>query len=113
MEPAFWLRGLLPAGWTSVPAPPEQEDWFVTGTNTEIGPSFLGHGPPDRPLVLFGDASGGADAASKKFRRVGVAVTLFRALEPEVDIAATISGALAGPRQAVPRGELRAFLLAW
>eukprot|EP00959_Pyramimonas_sp_CCMP1952_P058002 1210672-Pyramimonas_sp.AAC.1 len=58
----FWNRGLIPAAWTAVPPPAGEECWRGGNLLTaEAGPGCLGHGTADRPVRVYGDASGGRD----------------------------------------------------
>eukprot|EP00959_Pyramimonas_sp_CCMP1952_P462190 9482844-Pyramimonas_sp.AAC.1 len=59
----FWFRGLIPAEWTRVDEPTHVERWKGLGQDQADTFSF-GSGTMDKPLVLFGDASGGADTRS-------------------------------------------------
>eukprot|EP00959_Pyramimonas_sp_CCMP1952_P378630 7931194-Pyramimonas_sp.AAC.1 len=56
--PACWLRGAMPASWTVVPEPPDEEAWFCTGLNDGVDDGVLGPGESDKPVLSFGDASG-------------------------------------------------------
>ena len=105
---AFWLRGLLPAQWVSVPPPPSAASWSSTGVDGVVRGAF-GTGAPGRPIWLFGDASGGPDTMSPKLRRVGLAVVSFGT---EYSAVGAVFGPLVGHRQTVHRGELKSFVMA-
>eukprot|EP00959_Pyramimonas_sp_CCMP1952_P301592 6309933-Pyramimonas_sp.AAC.1 len=92
----------MPQPWTEVPPPPSEECWTAT-TNDDVAEGFLGGGTMEEPLLVFGDASGGADTSSSAFRRVGLGIAVFTQLEPSVELQATVRGPLAGPRQVVAR----------
>eukprot|EP00959_Pyramimonas_sp_CCMP1952_P254386 5313666-Pyramimonas_sp.AAC.1 len=62
-------------------------------------------------MVVFGDASGGKDSGDLRVRRLGLAITTLNSYDP-CCIRASVKGLLVGEDQSVPRGELRAFLLA-
>eukprot|EP00959_Pyramimonas_sp_CCMP1952_P374190 7836531-Pyramimonas_sp.AAC.1 len=65
---AFWLRCIIPDAWTRVPPPVAQEQWSVSGINGMTS-ECMGHGTTIRPIMIAGDASGGPDSNSSKFRR--------------------------------------------
>jgi ribonuclease HI len=114
-HPCFWLRGLIPSSWVEVPEP--EDDELVVPVDA------LGALEGLSDVVLaFGDASGGAASAVPVLRRVGwgLAWIPFGAeaaaaalADPDGAFAGAgvASGNLAGPRQTVNRGELRAFLV--
>eukprot|EP00959_Pyramimonas_sp_CCMP1952_P198269 4147300-Pyramimonas_sp.AAC.1 len=67
MGEGFWLRGMLPAAWTSAPPPPPVESWTVEGVVGEPVaendvPDFVsresptegcwGEGPISNPLLM-------------------------------------------------------------
>eukprot|EP00959_Pyramimonas_sp_CCMP1952_P283795 5932318-Pyramimonas_sp.AAC.1 len=68
--PAYWLSGAMPAQWTAVPEPPDDEFWSQTGLNEGVADGALGPGECARPVLLFGDASGGADSSDGGLRSI-------------------------------------------
>ena len=72
----------------------------------------MGHSTTETQVVIAGDASGGPDSSSNKLRRAAVAIVSFAQLDPEVQIPSTSCGPLAGLRQVVARGEVKAFYMA-
>ena len=109
--PCFWFRGIIPAGWTSVTPPVNYEKWVVGNTSGTTEGAWMGHGSKDRPLFLFGDASGGADTSDPRLRRVGLGVLVAISFSPFI-MGPHARGPLCGPSQTVPRGELRALEIA-
>ncbi|CAK0869829.1 unnamed protein product, partial [Prorocentrum cordatum] len=109
---AFWLRGLLPASWTEVSAPPDGDSWiFLQGHRAgSVAPGEFGRGSELAPLILFGEASGGPEGQVPHLRRVGLAVARIQLLNGMLERA--VWGSLSGPVQTVHRGELRALVLA-
>ena len=73
----FWYRGLIPAEWTKVQLPAQNEDWKGVGQD-HVGSFPFGVGTADSPLVTHGDASGGADTHDPRLRRVGLAAAALR-----------------------------------
>eukprot|EP00959_Pyramimonas_sp_CCMP1952_P191654 4007569-Pyramimonas_sp.AAC.1 len=64
-------------------------------------------------MYIFGDASGGGDAASPVLRRVGIGIVAFPSLRiNDMQLQTAMWGPLPGDRQTVVRGELLALLLA-
>eukprot|EP00959_Pyramimonas_sp_CCMP1952_P172289 3600010-Pyramimonas_sp.AAC.1 len=94
----MWLRGLLPADRVQVPPPAAEESWWDTGFDEGIFQACPGAGSPERPVLLFGGASGGAGTSSPLFRRVGVGLAQFDD-EANMHILRTVSGVLPGPQQ--------------
>ena len=104
-DPAFWLRGLIPKGWTALPPPPDQESWYGSGNFLDgIVDGMLGDGALEAPVVLFGDASGGPDTKDPRFRRVGCGLVHVMS-EADLSICGVVMGSLPG-RQTVAHGEL-------
>eukprot|EP00959_Pyramimonas_sp_CCMP1952_P243136 5082426-Pyramimonas_sp.AAC.1 len=62
-DEGFWLRGMMPAAWTAVPPPVSVECWTVKRLN-EVSPGCWGEDTAECPLIISGDASGGADSSS-------------------------------------------------
>eukprot|EP00959_Pyramimonas_sp_CCMP1952_P042278 884172-Pyramimonas_sp.AAC.1 len=61
-QPALWLRGLIPSGWTHVPRPPDE---------AEISYHAFGDFPQGLEFIVgAGDASGGKFSGDPRFRRV-------------------------------------------
>jgi hypothetical protein len=90
-----------------VPEPCQEAVWTVAGLNS-FDAGVFGEGAAADPLWLFGDASGGKFTASPRLRRVGLAVVHMRGYSAM----AAVRGPLAGPRQVVPCGELKALAVA-
>eukprot|EP00959_Pyramimonas_sp_CCMP1952_P445161 9321349-Pyramimonas_sp.AAC.1 len=78
----FWLRGLIPAAWTAVPPPPSSEDWHIRGSSSSDLEGCLGEGSDHDPIIVFGDASGGSNAADQRFIRVGPGLLHSARLSP-------------------------------
>eukprot|EP00959_Pyramimonas_sp_CCMP1952_P341663 7156869-Pyramimonas_sp.AAC.1 len=57
-----------------------------------------------QPLVIYGDASGGADTHDPRLRRVGLAAAA--SVPGSNDESPCVFGLLPGDRQTVARGEL-------
>eukprot|EP00959_Pyramimonas_sp_CCMP1952_P161523 3377575-Pyramimonas_sp.AAC.1 len=107
----FWLRGLIPSQWLEVPTAPNEAQWEVVGLNG-LAQGMFGEGTPAAPIQIYGDASGGADSAMTRLRRVGVAIVCTEQILPELQITGAVFGPLEGDRQVVPRGELMALYMA-
>ena len=106
--PGFWLRGAMPAAWTTVPAPSDQELWFQDGLVGGVVEGALGPGEDTKPVLLFGDASGGKDSRDSRFRRVGLGLACMSD-EVAMQLQVAFLGILPGVVQTVPRGELYIF----
>jgi len=103
--PALWLRGINPIAHTTPPPPMAHEELYVhVGAPWPTG--------SDRPVTIFGDASGGKHGTDPRRRRVGIGLAVIEACGPRWQLAAGAIATLPGRRQTVPRGEIFAFVLA-
>ena len=84
----------------------------VVGDASGESPMF-GRGRPGRPLLIYGDASGGPESASAVLRRVAWAVAVVdHAALAGTRVEAWAAAPMLGRRQTVHRGELLAVLVA-
>ncbi|CAK0907611.1 unnamed protein product [Prorocentrum cordatum] len=109
-QPCLWLRGLIPASWTSVSGPPEPGteliesfgDLQVLSSSTECMTGGW--------LIAAGGASGGEYTLDPRLRKVSWGWVVFDSVDPPVaKVVVGSRGALAGWRQSVNRGELMAL----
>ena len=112
--PCLWLRGIVPATWTTdlIPSPPETADPVAEDLGASFGPSGkLVTGSNDR-LLGCGDGSGGKKSADPRLRRAGWAWVLLKnhRAESASDIIYTKTSVLPGKRQTVNRSELAALV---
>eukprot|EP00959_Pyramimonas_sp_CCMP1952_P461146 9481115-Pyramimonas_sp.AAC.1 len=111
MFECFWTRGLLPTQWTTLPPPPQHDQWeHVNCNHHEEG--CMNH-VGGHPIYAFGDASGGPDTAVSPLRRIGIGVAFFADLnKSDMPLRGATWGPLTGSRQTVIRGELMALVVA-
>ena len=112
--PCLWLRGIVPATWTTdqIPSPPDIAEPVVEDLGATSGPSGkLVTGDNDR-LLGCGDGSGGSKSADPRLRRTGWAWVLLRSHHAinASDIVYTKTSILPGRRQTVNRSELAALV---
>eukprot|EP00959_Pyramimonas_sp_CCMP1952_P211344 4423103-Pyramimonas_sp.AAC.1 len=110
-QPCYWYRGLIPQAWTDTPAPQFADDWHVDGLSHGFTADCLPAGSERAPTRVFGDASGGPDTADPRLRRVALGIAVVSQVLGDTIIECSIAGGLAGMRQTVARGELKAFWL--
>ncbi|CAK0891739.1 unnamed protein product, partial [Prorocentrum cordatum] len=109
-QPCLWLRGLLPASWTSVNGPPEPGAELIENFGDLQVLSSSAESMADGWLVAAGDASGGEYSKDPRLRRVSSGWVVFNSVDPtEAKVVAGSRGALAGKRHSVNRGELMAL----
>eukprot|EP00959_Pyramimonas_sp_CCMP1952_P060878 1271609-Pyramimonas_sp.AAC.1 len=85
----------MPAQWTAVPEPPDEEVWFQAGLNDGVADGVLGPGECARPVLLFGDASGGADSSDGRFIRIGLGLAQMESAT-DLQLQVSLFGALPG-----------------
>ncbi len=116
-NPSLWLRGLTPATWEEVPAPPDATPLHKWGTFADMPDDvvFDLDVEPARSWRWYSDGSGGPDGKGPNWRRAAWALVAIRwCLEDQVwDFVGGFSAALAGDIQTVPRSEItpREFFL--
>ena len=98
----FWLRGMVPSGWTRLAYKAEKCQVEKTGIFLE--------GEQDVSCLVVGtDASGGPYTKDPRLRAVGWAVVIGRRQGHQVEVLGTISGVLMPPAT-VPQGEHAAII---
>eukprot|EP00959_Pyramimonas_sp_CCMP1952_P352935 7394040-Pyramimonas_sp.AAC.1 len=97
--------------WTATPLPLLSDGWESFGLDRAVGPGCTTPNPDGSEMIIFGDSSGGADTADPRLRRVALGVCILEMFDPP-RVASFVTGGLAGLRQSVSRGELKAFWLA-
>ena len=98
MCPIFWLRGLVPKSWTTLPAPPDQLPVFL------IGDGHWGSG------IFHTDGAGGKWGSDRRRRRCGWGATRIADGTGSFTLGAGAFGGLPGPKQTVPLAELHAAM---
>ena len=112
-EECFWVRGLIPSSWLTVPEPIQDEDWICYGLEGGgLTDSCFPEGSEVAPTFIFGDASGGEDSRDAGLRRVGLAVAVYADLNYDMNLEIGVWGGLPGGTQTVARGELYALYVA-
>ena len=108
--PVFWLRGLIPSGWTEVTPPGEAHiEW---SWNHAVGGSGTAHG---REWWGAGDGSGGPHSKDPRLRRCSWSCcTLAQACSDpswaQIQDVSGLSGGVPGPVQTGNRAELLALV---
>ena len=112
--PCLWLRGIVPASWTTdiIPTPPTTTEATEENLGATIGPAGKVTSNNSERLLGCGDGSGGNKSSDPRLRRIGwawVALNGHNACSLN-DIVFTKMSVLAGKRQTVNRGELSALI---
>ena len=96
----FWVRGIIPSQWVTVPSPPEQlgGKWVPSAGARPLSGGFFAS-----------DGSGGKFSSDPQLRRCGWAWVQLDPARP-FQVGWNRFGALHGDRQTVPRAELVAIL---
>ena len=109
--PCLWLRGIVPATWTQVDAPPETTEAETNNFRIPVDENLKFHATNGERLLGCGDGSGGKKTADRRLRRAAWAWVIIDGRQSTAsDVACTRSAALPGRRQTVNRAELTAFI---
>eukprot|EP00959_Pyramimonas_sp_CCMP1952_P061658 1288580-Pyramimonas_sp.AAC.1 len=92
----------MPATSAQAHPPPSDARRWTGGLNDGVFEGCLGPGSAERPVLVFGDASGGPDSVPPRARRVGLGLATF-CDGGRLEAQCTVSGSLPGSQQTVPR----------